>query len=96
MNELKIFYHKDYTTNLGHINGIVYQGQVLSKMNFEINKIDLSVLNPFVGKIADFYTLDLENKTTKHKQIEILRMESNEDMGWILHMDTYKDPETSK
>ena len=91
MNDLKLYYFKDYITNKGYFNFISYQGKTLAKFNKEKNRIDLSVLNPFVGKTADYYITNEKTNETKHTQIEISRLELDKELGWILYFDIIKE-----
>lgn len=92
MHDLKMYYHK-CSNGTGYINAISYKGNMLSRFNKETQTTDLSVLNPFVTKIADYYIINEETKEVKHREAEILRMEFSEDQGWILHIDIRKKTE---
>ena len=87
MNSLKIYYYKDYVTEEGSIVEIIYNKKTLATFNKELGRIDLSVMNPFVGKVADFFTVDVNNKKMKQKEVLIARLEQHETLGTIMHIE---------
>lgn len=87
MNSLKIYRYKDFNTNQEAIVEIIYEDKTIATFDKEKNKIDLSVMNPFVGKVADIFTIDVNNKDMKFKEILIVRIEEHEILGTIIHFD---------
>lgn len=90
-NKIEILrYHRD-KTNEGYIGLILHNDIELARFNPEIKRIDLSVLNPFVGKKALYYDINIDTKEEIVKDIVIERLEHKSELGWVLYFDELKD-----
>lgn len=61
-NDLKIYSKKNYTLGIGNIERIEYKGNTISQFNEKEGRIDLSVLNHFVNKNADYYVTNSQTQ----------------------------------
>lgn len=85
-------YHKDGKDE-GYIGLILHNDVELARFNPEVGRIDLSVLNPFAGKEANFYNINIDTKEEICKAILIERLENNPKLGWVLYIKYIKEDE---
>lgn len=90
-NRLEILrYYRDKSKK-GAIAGIVYNEKLISSFDAEAKSIDLSVLNPFVGKEAYVYDINIDTLKEDCKKVLIERLENKPNLGWVVYLNEIKD-----
>lgn len=85
-------YHKDGKDE-GYIGLIIHNDMELARFNPKLGRIDLSVLNPFAGKEADLYYINVDTKEEVCHRILIERLENDPKQGWVLYLKYVKKDE---
>lgn len=91
MEELRMFYHMSNEHKKGFVNSIEYGDKILASFNIETQKIDLSVLNPFVNKKIKLITVTIETGIAKISIKKIHRVETSNNGEIIIHLEDFEE-----